>query len=73
MSASNWDICPRCRYADPDAPEEEHRTFREDYEIYGAATGSVRVVYGGHCASCDLRTSFDFVRVFYVPGGGVSL
>lgn len=67
MSASNWDTCPRCRRADPDAPIETHRTFREDYEIHGAETGNVRAVYGGRCTSCDLHTSFDFVRSFYDP------
>ena len=28
---------------------EEHCTFREDYEIYGAETGTITVVYRGCC------------------------
>lgn len=34
------------------------QTFREDYEIYGAATGTVTVSYSGHCGECGLDLSF---------------
>jgi alkylation response protein AidB-like acyl-CoA dehydrogenase len=34
-------------------------TFREDYEIYGAATGVVKVSYGGSCEVCSLSLTFD--------------
>lgn len=40
-----------------DGPQE--RTFREDYEIYGAAEGVVRVEYSGNCTACGLSTSFS--------------
>jgi hypothetical protein len=33
-------------------------TFREDYEIYGADTGTVTVSYGGGCEECGLSVSF---------------
>ena len=35
-----------------------HATFREDYEIYGAETGTVTVAYGGNCSECGLTLSF---------------
>jgi hypothetical protein len=35
------------------------QTFREDYEIYGAATGTVTVSYGGHCKVCGLDLGFE--------------
>lgn len=35
-----------------------HATFREDYEIYGAESGTVTVSYGGSCAECGLNLSF---------------
>lgn len=66
MSASNWDICPRCldeRGGDP----EECRTFREDYEIYGADKGTVLALYKGRCTTCGLNTSFQYQSAFYTP------
>jgi hypothetical protein len=36
-----------------------HATFREDYEITGAETGTVTVSYGGSCMECGLSLSFD--------------
>lgn len=35
------------------------RTFREDYEIYGAETGVVTVSYGGRCTVCGYGISFE--------------
>lgn len=34
-------------------------TFREDYEIYGAETGTVTVSYSGKCTECGYGTSFE--------------
>jgi hypothetical protein len=34
-------------------------TFREDYEIYGAETGTVKVYYGGSCENCGLTLNFE--------------
>jgi hypothetical protein len=42
--------------------ETFHPTFREDYEIYGAETGTVKVSYSGGCVECGLR--LDFKREF---------
>lgn len=36
-----------------------HATFREDYEIYGAETGTVTVGYSGSCGECGLSLSFN--------------
>lgn len=36
-----------------------HATFREDYWISGAETGTVTVSYGGSCTECGLSLSFD--------------
>jgi len=88
MSASNWDICPRCvhraaqaadreadalraryghvpldefeaaRAAIQPASRENYRTLREDYEIYGASTGTVTVSYGASCETCGLALEF---------------
>lgn len=33
-------------------------TFREDYEIYGADDGAVKVDYSGGCQVCGLELSF---------------
>jgi hypothetical protein len=84
VSASNWEICPRClaeaengrdkataevyaKYGNvppeefdrlreelPVVDPEKHRTFREDYEFYGAAEGELKVRYNGRCTKCLL-------------------
>jgi hypothetical protein len=41
-------------------------TFREDYEVCGAATGMVTVGYSGVCEKCGLSLSFD--GAWEVPG-----
>lgn len=44
---------------------EAFQTFREDYEIYGADRGSIRIEYGGGCDTCGLSFSFQDERPFY--------
>jgi len=39
--------------------QSAERTFREDYEIYGASDGTVKVDYGGSCTECGLSLSFN--------------
>lgn len=34
-------------------------TFREDYEFYGADTGTVYVSYSGRCTVCGYGVSFE--------------
>lgn len=34
-------------------------TFREDYEIWGADDGTVRVNYSGECQACGLDLHFE--------------
>lgn len=43
-------------------------TFREDYEIYGAEDGVVRVKYSGHCRDCNLRLKFEHEHPLDVGG-----
>ena len=57
MSADNWTECPRC--------ESEDTTFREDYEFYGAETGTVSYTYSGYCRECELLVTFEGERKFY--------
>lgn len=47
------------------AGEYAEQTFREDYEIYGASSGTVKVSYSGHCTECGLGTDFEDARPFY--------
>lgn len=37
---------------------EDYRTFREDYEFYGAEQGEVVADYHGECANCHLELTF---------------
>lgn len=41
-----------------DVDPEDFRTYREDYEFYGAESGEVTASYGGVCETCDLRLDF---------------
>jgi hypothetical protein len=54
-----------------DAAEEENSpcTFREDYEIYGADEGVIRVEYHGECQECGLRVEFSFDKPFFTEKG----
>jgi Na+-transporting NADH:ubiquinone oxidoreductase subunit NqrF len=38
------------------------QTFREDWEIYGAETGTVTVSYSGGCSKCGASASFEFAK-----------
>jgi hypothetical protein len=46
--------------------EADYATFREDYEIHGAETGTVEVGYAGECDTCGL--SLDFHDKHEIPG-----
>lgn len=48
------------------ASQSAMETFREDYEIYGAATGTVSVCYSGHCDRCGLTLNIKEERK--IPG-----
>lgn len=47
---------------------EKYRTFREDYEFYGAEEGEVCADYSGHCSKCGLGVDFKASRRFYPEG-----
>lgn len=59
VPVEDFDEARRALAADTAAFEKRHPTFREDYEIYGAETGSIKVSYGGSCTHCGLSLSFD--------------
>lgn len=54
--------------ADVNVDEEAFRTFREDYEIYGASKGTITVSYSGHCGTCSLNLDFEYSEAFYDDG-----
>lgn len=41
------------------------RTFREDYEFYGADEGALHISYRGGCTVCDCSLTIDETRKFY--------
>lgn len=47
--------------------EETFRTFREDYEFYGAKEGTIKAVYKGRCQTCDVGVEFEHAHPFYEP------
>jgi len=51
--------------ADMAAFDKREPTFREDYGIFGAETGTVTVSYGGCCEVCGL--SLDFSEQHPIP------
>lgn len=48
---------------------EEPNSFREDYEIYGAESGTVVVSYSGHCVVCGFGLDFEVKREIPEPEG----
>jgi hypothetical protein len=49
----------RNRMSIPGVREADFRTFREDYEIYGASKGTVCVSYSGRCDVCGLSLDIE--------------
>lgn len=47
----------------------EEGNFREDYEIYGAGKGVIKVYYSGECQDCGLSVDFEFEKPFYPEEG----
>lgn len=44
------------------------RSFREDYEFYGAEDGEVTASYRGQCSKCQLTCRFEHTVRFYPEG-----
>jgi len=51
--------------ADNAEDHNEFRTFREDYEIYGAEGGEILVTYSGGCSNCRTSTKFTYAHPFW--------
>jgi hypothetical protein len=61
VSADNWAVCPRCLSTD----EHGYGTLREDYEFYGAESGTVNIDYSCSCRNCSLSFGFQEQRTFW--------
>jgi hypothetical protein len=59
----------RAKLEEPQA--EQFTRFREDYEFYGAETGTLTVSYKGRCAECGLELAFKDERRFWPDGDAV--
>lgn len=56
VTVEEWDrMRAEQREAEQKVPE---RTFREDYEFYGAEDGEVVANYSGSCTACGLTLNF---------------
>lgn len=44
---------------------EAYRTFREDYEFYGATTGVLKMYYKGQCSDCGLAVETTDEKTFW--------
>lgn len=53
--------------------DEVFTTFREDYEIYGASTGTITVSYSGHCETCGLGLDFKEEHPFFTASTTAAL
>ncbi len=51
--------------ANVEVDEEDYRTFREDYEFYGAEDGTITASYSGHCQNCNLGVDFNHTHPFF--------
>lgn len=52
---------------------EDFRTFREDYEFYGAESGIIHISYSGHYSKCDLGLDIEDRRKFWDQPTGQAL
>ena len=64
VPVEEWDQM-RKEQADAEQVRPE-RTFREDYEFFGAEDGVVTASYRGNCMICGLTLEFEDRRV--IPG-----
>ncbi len=55
----------RAALSEPD--DESFRTFREDYEIYDAETGTVQIDYRGGCTRCGTSAVYTDAVTFWAP------
>lgn len=46
---------------------EKYRTFREDYEIWGASEGRFDLSYSGACTTCGLKYEKKLDECFWTP------
>lgn len=56
------------KLANAGVDKEVFTTFREDYEIYGADTGTITINYSGTCTICGLSVQYDDSKRFYGKG-----
>lgn len=55
----------RAALEQPDRESQAFRTFREDYEFYGANEGTVHWNYKGCCSNCNLSVEETGSKNFY--------
>lgn len=55
----------RAKQMAAEAEGDMNRTFREDYEFYGAESGMVHGTYRGSCKVCGLSVKMDHYQEFY--------
>lgn len=63
MPIEEWDTLRE--QASRPLDDRERSTFREDYEFYGAETGTITVSYSGSCSVCRLSVSFEEEHPFW--------
>lgn len=66
VPVEEFDAARRLLTDDMAAFEKRTPTFREDYEFYGAESGTVTASYSGGCRECGL--SLDFEDSHPIPG-----
>lgn len=54
----------------PPPSRDAFETFRENYEFYGAESGTVVASYGGECSKCGLSVSLDASEKFWPVAEG---
>lgn len=65
VSIEEWDKISGVLYHEVD--EEAVRTFREDYDFWGAETGLLMISYRGECTKCGLKFEHEDSKTFWTP------
>lgn len=63
VSIEEWDDLSKVLTEEVDA--EKFRTFREDYEFWGAETGRLLIEYSGECQVCKLTVTHEDAKTFW--------
>lgn len=65
VTIDEWEVLSEVLTEELDT--EKLRTFREDYEFWGAEAGLLHIEYSGECTKCGLKCLHEDTKLFWSP------